>query len=660
MNRKNLTAAVLAGLAGAAGIAGTAQAVNMNPDGLGQVLLYPYYTSNGGNQTILSVVNTTDNAKAVKVRFLEGFNSREVLDFNLYLSPYDVWAAAIADDDGTATLYVNDDSCTVPYLYDPAGADGVQPFLKLSYNDVVVDKKQIFSNDGGPTGIDRAAEGHFEMIEMGTIVRENCEDDDWDSLHPSYEGITFCDITHRNHWEYEYDDDGFPIKYSEIEGSEEWYPGNCGRLVDDWTRLDNGNKPNYDLTGLGWWIDNETDNRDDGSSVPMHRNTGGLFGGAAIVNSDNGTMYSYNAHAIQSFDDTDGELHQEPGDINPSLNDGSVEDAWVFFGTPQNEAVNLSYGRGVDAVSAVFMHEFVMNEYTTEAELAASTEWVVTFPTKNWYVDGDLIEDESESESYFWQPVENAPDCGFWEEGDDNPAEEYATDGKCEPLDPNDCNNVTEGGIPILNCNNYTAPGATKDYDCSDDLVGWDTCLFVEDDFTGLALAPFTELFDGEACEAVELRVYDRDERTYVDLSRPGTQPPVVSPSVPGACDPATEVCKDVPFELCYEVNVLRFNDSNIFSTPNLGTEEDPASLLITVTNPSGFDRGWAWINMYSDSDHQDSEGLKGLPATGFAAYEFENEFLGGGDVKAFYGGLFGHKGTVSGGCTGSRCQSAK
>ena len=83
MNRKNLTAAVLAGLAGVAGLAGTAQAVNLNPDGLGQVLIYPYYTANSGNATILSVVNTTDSAKAVKVRFLEGFNSREVLDFNL-------------------------------------------------------------------------------------------------------------------------------------------------------------------------------------------------------------------------------------------------------------------------------------------------------------------------------------------------------------------------------------------------------------------------------------------------------------------------------------------------------------------------------------------------------------------------------------------------
>ena len=33
------------------------------------------------------------------------------------------------------------------------------------------------------------------------------------------------------------------------------------------------------------------------------------------------------------------------------------------------------------------MHENIMNEYTLDAVLGASTEWVVTFPTKNFYVD---------------------------------------------------------------------------------------------------------------------------------------------------------------------------------------------------------------------------------------------------------------------------------
>jgi len=42
--------------------------------------------------------------------------------------------------------------------------------------------------------------------------------------------------------------------------------------------------------------------------------------------------------------------------------------------------------RGVDAVSFVFMHDQIMNEYTTEAVVNGSTEWVVTFPTKAFYV----------------------------------------------------------------------------------------------------------------------------------------------------------------------------------------------------------------------------------------------------------------------------------
>src|SRR5678816_4391157 len=117
--RKSLYAA-LAGVS-ALGVTGAAQAVNLNPDGLGQVLIYPYYTTRadaGGNAytSLLSVVNTTSSAKAVKVRFLEGKNSREVLDFNLFLSKHDVWTAAILPDTTTGGAKVGtfDLSCTLP------------------------------------------------------------------------------------------------------------------------------------------------------------------------------------------------------------------------------------------------------------------------------------------------------------------------------------------------------------------------------------------------------------------------------------------------------------------------------------------------------------------------------------------------------------------
>ena len=49
-----------------------ALAVNLSQDGLWQVLLYPYYTVEKGQQTVWSIVNSTESGKALKVRFLEG------------------------------------------------------------------------------------------------------------------------------------------------------------------------------------------------------------------------------------------------------------------------------------------------------------------------------------------------------------------------------------------------------------------------------------------------------------------------------------------------------------------------------------------------------------------------------------------------------------
>src|SRR6188768_4183273 len=93
-------------------LANPGYAISLNPDGLGQVLIYPYYTVNKGQDTLLSVVNTTDIGKAVKVRFLEGYNSREVLDFNLYLSPQDVWTARVLPTADGAGMFTADKSCT--------------------------------------------------------------------------------------------------------------------------------------------------------------------------------------------------------------------------------------------------------------------------------------------------------------------------------------------------------------------------------------------------------------------------------------------------------------------------------------------------------------------------------------------------------------------
>jgi len=351
MNRRNLTAAVLAGLAGAAGIVGSAQAVNINPDGLGQVLIYPYYTTNAGNQTTLSVVNTTADGKAVKVRFLEGENSQEVLDFNLYMSRYDVWTAVIYNDGGTPTMATGDTTCTVPYIYSygnrPFGTPGgQQEFLNYELD------------DGGWTGISRATEGHFEMIEMGTLTDETSGGNGW---------------TGGSEWAATHVAGSPPLSHQPSIGSYRV----CGQLVDAWTDPDNT------VAGdEGYWLNNPL--------TDLENPSGGLFGGAAVINTEYGAMYSYDATAINGFAATLWDwtgfnvLHQQPGFILPGLNSGDQLAATVFNSDGTTSSATLA--RGVDAVSYVFMHDQLMNEYTTESIVGAQTEWVITFPTKQFYV----------------------------------------------------------------------------------------------------------------------------------------------------------------------------------------------------------------------------------------------------------------------------------
>lgn len=157
--KKVLVSAVLAGMGAAAG---AAHAVYLDPNGQGQALIYPYYSVQGGNNTYVSVVNTDSaNVKVVKVRFREGRNSREVLDFNLYLSPNDVWTGAVIPaDSASATsggrLITADVSCTNPAI--PSTGIDFRNYLYSGAND-----------DGAGQGLDRSREGYVEMIEMGTL-----------------------------------------------------------------------------------------------------------------------------------------------------------------------------------------------------------------------------------------------------------------------------------------------------------------------------------------------------------------------------------------------------------------------------------------------------------------------------------------------------------
>ena len=154
----------LAGL-GTLGLVGAADAVMVNPNGLGQVLIYPYYTVRSpagagvaNYNTLLSIVNTTSSQKAVKVRFREGKASKEVLDFNVFLSPYDMWTASLEPAGGAAggvKLFTNDTSCTIP---------------KIPATGVDFRNSRYIGDGAADNSLARLREGYFEVIEMATYT----------------------------------------------------------------------------------------------------------------------------------------------------------------------------------------------------------------------------------------------------------------------------------------------------------------------------------------------------------------------------------------------------------------------------------------------------------------------------------------------------------
>lgn len=163
---------VATGLGG--GAASNATDLQVNNGGIGHSLLFPYYTVQNGNATLLNIVNTdTMNGKAVKVRFRAASNSDDVFDFQLFLSPGDVWAASVSQDaNGRAALTTVDKSCTLP-----------------------TNVNQSFVLDRLPTQLDPAErvnqsrEGYVEVFTMADIPRTGVNQDTVTGINRLYTAI---------------------------------------------------------------------------------------------------------------------------------------------------------------------------------------------------------------------------------------------------------------------------------------------------------------------------------------------------------------------------------------------------------------------------------------------------------------------------------------
>ena len=357
--KKTLIAAAVA--AATIPVAATAQngTVFSAPNGEGQVLLFPYYSATDGNNTFFQVANTTSRAKVIKIRVREGVESEDVLDWQVYLSPYDYWVARItaAPDDETTppNVFTPDSSCTVPTL----SSEPLRP-------------NRIPSSYTGNVNL-RMAEGHIEVYELFTFdnITDSTITDLWDS------------IVHVN---------GTPL--------------NCDAAI-----LFNANQTDPILTP-------QLADR-GGVRAQVDDPTGGIWGHAAVFNPTDGTWFSYEAEALVNFA---GDPIFWPQNGRPALNPANYTadevllanpSAPLNFDLPDISTPGFSGGTAAvdqagvvvvqaaptiltvtssaatepeqqrDLVSAAILSSNIANEYLSGDDW--STDWVFTFPGRYAY-----------------------------------------------------------------------------------------------------------------------------------------------------------------------------------------------------------------------------------------------------------------------------------
>ena len=374
--QSKLTASVGA-LLSAAVLSSPAQAVNISTDGLGDVGLIPYYTVRNNIDTNLSVVNTSEYVVAFKIRFREGANSRDARDFNVFLSPYDVWVATVTmgDDGQTPEIRTADTTCTAPWISgDPDVGFAIDPNTGV--------KRMRFTNldyRGGPgtTGMDRAQEGHVEIIEMG-VADPVASDLAALAVHGSGQDCAALSRAYLNN-------------RVTVSGSNM----NCHQEV-----------PQLMITDPDTGLLREVE-RNDNLAGPIAFKAefceplNVLKVAANLIRVDMGVAAGVPVTTLANFfNDLDGledaplyanDLMDEPSTRAPSLGsaspkqsvqlvDGRVISA-DFINGPHNQ------GHNEDTVSSLFMATDVVNEYGLGGAALAQTSWVLTFPTKYSYTD---------------------------------------------------------------------------------------------------------------------------------------------------------------------------------------------------------------------------------------------------------------------------------
>lgn len=355
--------------------------VHVSHNGIGEALVFPYYTARDGKRSLFNITNTSGETIAVKVIVRVGRDSKHALDFTVVLSPYDVWAGYIrgasAAEAARLTQRIQDGKMTTWKASDVI-EEGHPVFVRdLADNTCVV---AAFDDDRTGDQLDESVEplnvnfgssledlqeGYVTMIASGA-ARRNAQGAIVAAARPLVASANThtpaaCTSIAANYFLPNDADNNY------------WTPESAAGALNNVAGVNaDGLGPNLGLRGAPG-----AGNGDDTLDRTFDVAGNVLKGNFSLIDPLGGLGAGTQAIAIANFNQSGDDLvtlQSVPYLYEPTL--ASSNGLWTSTGLRDVE-IALSSDR-------------LINEWSNNPVTSAETPWVVTFPTKVFYTNGTL------------------------------------------------------------------------------------------------------------------------------------------------------------------------------------------------------------------------------------------------------------------------------
>lgn len=370
--KKNVLALSVAAVLGG-GLVGSASAnLVVQESGIGHMLILPYFTTQAGNATLINITNTDATyGKAVKIRFRSAVDSDDIFDFQVFLSPNDVWSANISQGaDGRSVLTTNDKSCTLP-------ANVNQSF--------VTSRLQSYTDPNGTVHSvnEQTREGYVEIFNMGDIPKFLDEGTAAGytastNVNPLYtaikhvSGVAPCTNA--------------TLMGIEAVGGQVVSPITGGLGATTYTATQQLIAPTTGLMG-NWVVINVPETRTFSGAMPAIQASSQTM---VVYSGQTGTARSATHGAAAAGNIFPTLRLTEDGVLLNSMQTGVLTADYDFpdMSTPYEPAVTLFPTLQALNLSTSILRNSVINEFMTDASITGGTDWVMSMPTRRYHVAG--------------------------------------------------------------------------------------------------------------------------------------------------------------------------------------------------------------------------------------------------------------------------------